>query len=363
MFALHSPRPMSAVLPEGPSRAQPARRRGVYRPHWPSVAAFSLAASAVLVGWYINGGKSDDFDVLAGRVSLTEGVRQSAGWLAGGLALALLMLVVRPSGVRWHTRPIGALLDLLALHWRALLVAYGVVIVAWAATVVALRPPAWPLLFDALFSHSGLEPDDSVFWYNVAFAAAFVVLQLVFISGVGGVRIRREPARPWKLTFSIAVFAVATGLAAWGTVAACLQLVDRIDASSGRQGLPIVSGTLAAAVLSASWLFWLGAGWVLARGVPRETALGRMITLVLAGSWIEFMVALPVELVTRDRTKDCPCGSGSWVALVSAGPLLLWSIGPGIFLLYRFEWQRTQEDPAHARRVLQRKTRRNGARR
>jgi len=105
-------------------------------------------------------------------------------------------------------------------------------------------------------------------------------------------------------------------------------------------------------------LFWLGAGWVLARGVPRETALGRMIALVLAGSWIEFMVALPVELVTRDRTKDCPCASGSWVALVCAGPLLLWSIGPGIFLLYRYEWQRTQEDPLHARRVLQRKSHR-----
>lgn len=60
------------------------------------------------------------------------------------------------------------------------------------------------------------------------------------------------------------------------------------------QGLPIVGGTLGAAVFSASWLFWRGAGWVLARGVPRETALGRMIALVLAGSWIEFIVALPV---------------------------------------------------------------------
>ena len=212
--------PMSVVLPEGSPRAQRVHPRSAYRPHWPSVTAFSLAAIAALVGWYINGGKSDDFDILAGRLSLTEDVRQSAGWLSGGLALALLMLVIRPSGVRWHTRPIGALLDLLALHWRALLVAYGVVVVAWAATVVALRPPAWPLLFDALFSHSRLEADDSVFWYNVAFAAAFVVLQLVFISGVGGVRIRRDAARPWKLTFSIAVFALATGLAAWGTVAA-----------------------------------------------------------------------------------------------------------------------------------------------
>jgi len=350
---------MSVVLPEGPSRAQTARGRGVYRPHWPSVAAFSLAAIAALVGWYINGGKSDDFDVLAGRLSLTEGVRQSAGWLAGGLALGLLMLVIRPSGVRWHTRPTAALLDLLALHWRALLVAYGLIVMAWSATVATLGVAAWPLLFDRLFSGSLSDPsDENTFWYNAALAGAFIALQLVFISGVGGIRIRREPARPWKLTFSIAVFAILMGLAAWATCAACLQLVDRIDASSGRQGLPIVGGTLGAAVFSASWLFWLGAGWVLARGVRRETALGRMIALVLAGSWIEFMVALPVELVTRDRTKDCPCASGSWVALVCAGPLLLWSIGPGIFLLYRYEWQRTQEDPLHARRVLQRKSHR-----
>jgi hypothetical protein len=108
------------------------------------VAAFSLAAIAALVGWYFNGGKSDDFDVLAGRLSLTDGVRQSAGWLASGLALALLMLVVRPSGVRWHTRPLAPLPDLLALHWRALLAAYGLIVIAWSATVATLGVATWP---------------------------------------------------------------------------------------------------------------------------------------------------------------------------------------------------------------------------
>lgn len=327
-----------------PAADPPAHRH----PRWPSVAAFAGVVAAFVIVWYV------ETDV--------DSVFPSAWWLGGGLTLAALVLACRPAGVHWNTRPVGALVDWLSMQWKGLAIAYAALVLLWIAAVAALRVPVWLMLFETLFSRSTPSGDSSFWWENALTVGVFVGLQLVFISGVGRIRIRRDPAPPWKLTASIAVFALFIGLATWATVAGCLQMMDRIDAASGRAGFNMFGGASGMAALTGSWLFWLGVGWALARGVPRDTALGRMIMLLFAGSWIEFAVALPVELVTRDRTKDCPCASGSWIALVVAGPLLLWAIGPAVVLLYRHEWLRTLEDPAHARRVLQRKSRRSLAR-
>jgi hypothetical protein len=337
------------VAPEAIPRSETRPR---WRQRWPSVAVYAALVAAAVAFAYRSG--SADASVWA-----------STAWIGTGLALGLAALACRPRGVEWDTRPVGALLAWLATRWRALAIAYAVIILLWSITAAALGVEMWPLLFDALFSHGPGSPSgDRNVVENAAMVVAFIVLQLAFISGAGRITVRREPPPSWKLGVSIALFAVAIGLAAWGTLAACVQLTDRIDPASGRAGVEILGGSasIGVAILAGCWLFWLGVGWLLARGVSRETALGRMIAVVFVGSWIEFAVALPVELVTRDRTKDCPCASGSWVALICSGPLLLWAIGPSIFLLYRYEWQRTLEDPAHARRVLQRKSHRAKAR-
>lgn len=331
----------------GPAHA-PAR----WPQRWPSVVVYAALVAAAVT-----------FAYRAGSADASVGI--SIAWIVTGLALGLVVLACRPHGVEWDTGPVGALIAWLATRWRALALAYAVIILLWSITAAALGVELWPLLFDALFSHGPGSPSgDRNIFENAAMIAGVIVLQVAFISGAGRITVRREPPPPWKLGLSIGVFAVAIGLAAWGTLAACLQLTDRIDPASGRAGVEILggSGSIGVAILAGCWLFWLGVGWLLARGVSRETALGRMIAVVFVGSWVEFAVALPVELVTRDRTKDCPCASGSWVALICSGPLLLWAIGPSIFLLYRYEWQRTLEDPAHARRVLQRKSHRAKAR-
>jgi hypothetical protein len=346
---------MTVAPDQVPSTGTPASALPSWRRRWASVAVYTgLVLATVAYVWVAS--TAEDF-LSSPRLDPVA----SAVWVVTGLLLGLALLACCPHGVRWGAAPIGALLAWLASQWRALAIAYGILVLLWSLAAAALHVANWPLLFDALFSHT-LDPasDDSNVGTNAILVVVFVALQLAFISGAGRISVRREAPPPWKMTLSIAIFAVTIGCITWATLAACLELVDRLDASSGRAGIHMLGDreAIGPAIVGGFWLFWLGVGWVLARGVPRETALGRMAAIVIAGSWIEFAVALPVELVTRDRTKDCPCASGSWIALMSSGPLLLWAIGPAILLLYRYEWGLTLDDPSHARRVLQRKTRR-----
>jgi hypothetical protein len=106
---------------------------------------------------------------------------------------------------------------------------------------------------------------------------------------------------------------------------------------------------------------WLALAWVLTRSDPR-TWLARLTAVLFTGSWVEFALVLPIEWGTRARTKDCPCVSGSWTTLVLCVPILIWIIGPALYVLYRREAARASADPDRPTRVLLGKTRPPGAR-
>jgi hypothetical protein len=76
--------------------------------------------------------------------------------------------------------------------------------------------------------------------------------------------------------------------------------------------------------------------------------LWRLLELVFAGSWAEFVIAASVHLViyrTRDEHSTCRCYLGTWLALCFSLPLLIWSIGPAVVLLYVREYMMTKQAP------------------
>ncbi|MBI3832888.1 MAG: hypothetical protein HY287_01015 [Planctomycetes bacterium] len=84
------------------------------------------------------------------------------------------------------------------------------------------------------------------------------------------------------------------------------------------------------------WIVWaliFGAYW---RQGDRYTQLWRMIRALIAGSFLEAFVAVPVHVaVTRQR--ECYCSRGTYTTLVCAGTVLFWAFGPGIVMLYARE--------------------------
>ncbi len=146
--------------------------------------------------------------------------------------------------------------------------------------------------------------------------------------------------------------------------AAAAEMFDRANGEGSiRETALLDIGSLGEDAEFVSWLVFVWAIWVVLalvmyRGKDQETVLRRLANGLLAGSWIEFLVALPVDIAIRQRADSCPCSTGSWVALVCAVPIMMFAFGPALFLLYLREVELGRIEPRRAMRILLHKSRR-----
>lgn len=239
---------------------------------------------------------------------------------------------------------------------RMVLVGYALILGTWATLSVMLRFDTW---FELLAE--GFRPSRTLSSSNLTNAqdwivvAVFVGTQAAFLWGGGKLRIGAPSPKPYRLAVAAAIFSLAMALVTAALVFALLESVDRMGVrSQPEQGVEF--GEILPALFIANWTAWLPIAWFALRDVDRQTGLSRLAGLLVSGSWIEVAVALPIELVARGRHDNCHCASGSWIALVIGGPLLLWSLGPAAYLLYLRERTLDAKKPGHARRVLARRS-------
>jgi hypothetical protein len=239
---------------------------------------------------------------------------------------------------------------------RALLVGYVLIVGAWAALCVVLGMSTWlELLAEGLGPSRTRSTAALTSWQDWILAAVFVATQAAFLWSGGKLRIGASSPKPYRFAVSAAIFSLAMSILVAGLVLAMLEGVDRMDVRS-RPEDPAEIGQFLLALLLGNWTIWLPIAWFALRDVDRPTGLSRLSGMLLAGSWIEVAVALPIELVARGRHENCPCASGSWIALAVGGPLLLWSLGPAAYLLYRRERTLNARTPGHAKRLLARRS-------
>ena len=108
------------------------------------------------------------------------------------------------------------------------------------------------------------------------------------------------------------------------------------------------------------WLVWVVLAMFATRRLDHESVLKRLTHGLLAGSWVQFLVALPVDIAIRQRAESCACNTGSWIALIVAIPVMLFAFGPALFLLYLSEIELGRVKPRRAMRILVHKSRRQG---
>lgn len=161
--------------------------------------------------------------------------------------------------------------------------------------------------------------------------AAVVALQLAFLAPVlRWTPERADRGRPLRSSI-IAVGAVA-GLLTLGLLLAMLDgywLIRHAEPFD-----PTGSGWFAAAALLAvagSWLGWTFLLLVHQRDPWPDRAIGRWARLLLAGTILEVVLILPIDVMVRRRT-DCYCSAGTFFALVLSAAGLVFLAGPGAFL-------------------------------
>ena len=186
----------------------------------------------------------------------------------------------------------------------------------------------------------------------VLLLVCFVATQALFVFGGGRVRVGSAPSRK-RLIAACVLF---TGLMAHLSYLAAQVFGD--VSNNYAHATPL------AVSMTATWIVWLGVAVVRFRAPRTQIGfLGKLLAAVFFFSWVEFVTALFVYWTRcRVRPTSCACDVRSLVALIFCTPVLLWSVGPALVLLWFAEDRATEQGTLGLlSRIRERVTLRDGA--
>jgi hypothetical protein len=109
---------------------------------------------------------------------------------------------------------------------------------------------------------------------------------------------------------------------------------------------------------SSGWFWWAGVGsgvviwgvWAVlfyraSRAANPSDVISRQCRLMLRGSILELLVAVPTHIVARSRDYCC-AGFMTFIGLTLGISVMLFSYGPAVFFLYVDRWRRLHPAPA-----------------
>jgi hypothetical protein len=203
----------------------------------------------------------------------------------------------------------------------------------WALLVVAmyfltLIVISAPVLI-AAFGMDGLEVIGeqplTVAIFSVSFAGVMALLQAALL--VVPVRIdgQRPVSKRWVF-WPLLAAATATLLLVLGTFASVYETIGHT------QGQCADWFTCAAIVIAAFWVIWAFFFGFYAGVADPRTMMSRLAKMLIAGSILELLVAIPAHILARMRNYCC-AGWGTFVGLAFGIAVALMAFGPAVFVL------------------------------
>jgi len=180
----------------------------------------------------------------------------------------------------------------------------------------------------------------SVPWQFLAAASVlFYGLQAAFLTGAPHWRWPRPTGRR-PMWVSLVVGGLAVSLLTLGLAGTLVSLfhadqavgniVETFNSGIGaRPGDFPWAFAVFMAVVWAGWLLFFAMVWA----SKPLSAFRPVYRLVLAGSVLELLITVPVDVQVRKRTT-CYCGEGTFLGLVIGITLAAWAFGPGLVLLF-----------------------------
>jgi hypothetical protein len=170
-------------------------------------------------------------------------------------------------------------------------------------------------------------------------AFVLLALQAMFLAGAPQLRWPR-PAGRRPMLLSVIAGSFMAGLLTLGVLATAMslfqadELVARLDrfVGGGQHRFVMDVSLVVIAIMLLSLGIWL-AVFTLAWTGEWLARFRRMYRLIFAGSWLELLITIPVDVQVRKRTK-CYCGEGTFLALILGITSAVWAFGPGLYLLF-----------------------------
>lgn len=193
--------------------------------------------------------------------------------------------------------------------------------------------------------------DDTAWWaYCGVPVLVLVASQAVFLWPLrdGAVRSKPDGKPLMRMLVIVGFVGAAMTLALFVGLAATAQLIwsyqtgeDPADYDIGQSGF-VLALVMAGVLVIASWVFWTFVLYQFAARQPKATRFSRLVGMLLAGTVVETLVILPVDIMMRRRT-ECYCGTGTFYSLCFSAWALFWLAGPGAFLAVTSKRRRAWE--------------------
>jgi len=205
-----------------------------------------------------------------------------------------------------------------------------VVILLYAAALVALT---WPILTMCFWGESYHVTDvfgEGIYWLFVAVMVAGQALLLVVPVQFAS----RRPASQRSLLWPVLVSGLMAGSLVLAAIAAVMEFVQR-DQALGSAWV----GWSAVAAGLITWLAWSVLFYRAHRGASAQDVLTRHCRLMIQGSILEFLVAVPTHIVARHRHYCC-AGVYTFAGIAVGTAVMLLAYGPAVFVLFANRWQK-----------------------
>jgi hypothetical protein len=229
-------------------------------------------------------------------------------------------------------------------HRKQVALGYMALVTLFAAVV----------LFPAQLLPGGGNGGWDDWWSPLLVLGAFFGLQASFLLGSGRIRVGVRVRSRRRLVIAVIVSAAMMALLTAAFFMSFLEYGDRLrgagsvrlDGLGSGPGLgadaPYGAGRWLAQmwlVVLVSWFTWTVALMQYVRRRTHDGGLVALIEIVLAGSWLDLVISAPVHLVLRRTRAHCECQVGTWLAIWISLPVVLWSLGPAVLMLFVREWR------------------------
>jgi hypothetical protein len=201
--------------------------------------------------------------------------------------------------------------------------------------LVAILALTWPVVKAAFWPQMSTSDivDGMTQWVFWAFVAVMVVGQAALLVLPVKVASRRPTTRR-SLLWPIVVAGLMVGGLVMGGVAAVAEFIQRDRAFDSAW---MTWGACGAGALS--WLVWSIAFYRSRGSSSPADVVSHQCRLMLRGSFLEFLIAVPTHIVARSRGYCC-AGAYTFVGIALGLAVMLLSFGPAVFFLFADRWKR-----------------------
>jgi hypothetical protein len=210
-------------------------------------------------------------------------------------------------------------------RWALLVAAlYCLILIALTVPVTALAFAPKSIWSDAVKAY--------VCWQYWLWVAIMVVSQAALLAVPVRVASRRPTTRCslWPTVLAAGLMAGGLAVGAISSVCECLYRGVGQDSWMGW-------GIIALGVLT--WLLWTLIFFRMGRSAEPTDLISRQCRLLLKGSILELLIAVPTHIVARYRDYCC-AGFMTFVGLTMGIAVMLFSFGPAVFFLFIERWKR-----------------------